>query len=303
MGTLPYDELIFSLSYAVFSASAGLHTLVFYLLTRNDISAVCCSQKPPPQKAEVLPPEMIRPPVSPPCVDEPVKNERDKEVETIQRVDLNVTLDPATLLNSFYDARQSKTARRFFQKQKLLQSQNNNQQQVMQQQHPAEEALLNLSSSSKAKVSNVNIHVELGAYDWHELQSRMSDHSWTKSGKQLPAKLHNGTNDAEHQASASLTSSLATRSSEKSKRKRGHGLHQRTPKKSKWDENAGADGSVNPPNKPVYVFVNYDYRDRALAQVCDNDAALKTLTAVKIKMKEDCQDVPGVAYLKRETSV
>lgn len=181
--TLPYDELIFSLSYAIFSASAGLHTLVFYLLTRNDISAVCCSRKRPPQKIEVLPPEMLRPPVPPPSVDEPVKNERNKEIETIQRVDMNVTLDPATLLNSFYDARQSKTARRFFQKQKLLQSQNNNQQQVTQQQYPTEEALLNLSSSSKAKVNNVNIHVELGAYDWHELQTRMSDHSWTKSGK------------------------------------------------------------------------------------------------------------------------
>lgn len=126
---------------------------------------------------------MLRPPVPPPSVDEPVKNERNKEIETIQRVDMNVTLDPATLLNSFYDARQSKTARRFFQKQKLLQSQNNNQQQVTQQQYPTEEALLNLSSSSKAKVNNVNIHVELGAYDWHELQTRMSDHSWTKSGK------------------------------------------------------------------------------------------------------------------------
>ncbi len=34
------------------------------------------------------------------------------------------------------------------------------------------DALLNACSSSvKAKVSNVNIHVELGAYDWHELQA------------------------------------------------------------------------------------------------------------------------------------
>ena len=69
---------------------------------------------------------------------EPVKNERDKDMnaETIQRaggmgdvVDMTVgSLDAATLVNSFYDARQSKTARRFFQKQKLLhQAQNNNQ--------------------------------------------------------------------------------------------------------------------------------------------------------------------------------
>ena len=121
--------------------------------------------------------------------------------------------------------------------------------------------------------------------------------------QQLPSKLHNDTNDAEHQASASLTSTIATRSSEKSKRKRGHGLHQRTPKKSKWEDVTGADGNVNQSNKPVYVFVNYDYRDRALAQICDNDAALKTLTAVKIKVKEDSQDVTGVTYLKRETSV
>ena len=44
--SLAYDQLIASLLYALFSASAGLHTLVFYLMTRNDVSAYCCSTKP-----------------------------------------------------------------------------------------------------------------------------------------------------------------------------------------------------------------------------------------------------------------
>ncbi len=404
-----YDELIYSLSYAIFSAATGLHSVLFHLLTRKDICASCfdpqikenletISAHPTPaanSHADLAShhhhqqhhhSQSIQPPVlystlsrHPEASDEV---DRGGERAAAHAIDpaiadaMNVTImDPSMVVNSFYDPRQSKTARRFFQKQKLLQQMQNNQ---LHRHHPhhhhhhhhhrnsrhssghsinnahsyrshsshspiTEEALLNASTSTKAKVSNVNIHVEMGAYDWHELQSRLSDNSWSKSGKQMlpPTKTENGnprtlsrtevvlqdadTNTREEQfESQPSTNGRSTVRSDKGKRKRHVIYHQRIPKKSKLEdhpvtmvevgtqaadveeatrENEEAAARETPSaEKPVYVFVDNEYRDRALAHLGSNDEAMKTLTSVKIKKVMD-ESMDEGAYQKRETSV
>jgi hypothetical protein len=279
---------------------------------------------------------------------------------------MNVTLmDPSMVVNSFYDPRQSKTARRFFQKQKLLQQMQNNQ---LHRHHPhhhhrhsrhssghsinnahsyrshsshspiTEEALLNASTSSKAKVSNVNIHVEMGAYDWHELQSRLSDNSWGKSGKQMlpQRKSENGssktevavldetdTNPREEQMESQPTVNVRLPAkTDKSKRKRHVIYHQRIPKKSKLeDQPAGvaemgiqvedevlretqeASARRTPSlEKPVYVFVDKEHRERAISHLGPHEETMKNLTTAKIKKVVD-EFLDEGAYQKRETSV
>ena len=319
---LPYDdELVSALCYAFFASAAGLHAVIYHLLTRQDVSSACFGASsaspplpkepsplpPPPSQLQTIPQIQVQPPDT---IDETDRctNTRLRSLDPIPD-DMNVTImDPAMVVNSFYDPRQSKTARRFFQKQKLLQMQNNLQQQQMQQQnqfHPhhhrrhhhrhsnvpqhttrsshspiAEEALLK-GSSAKAKVSNVNIHVEMGAYDWHELQSRMSldnnSCSWTKSGKQLmlPSSSSSMGFRGGHRVHSPSQSEIVLRvestspppppppprystlSSDKQKRKRHqHGAHLRAPKKSKWEQSSYH--QTHPEEKHVYVFVDND---------------------------------------------
>jgi len=401
-GVLPYDELLSALSYAIFGAATGLHTIIFHLLTRADVCASCFDPsnqqelKNSPRTDTVAPvaprnaepqsghqnqqhfqstlPRSINPPLQVDEVDSHTQRHLPNMVESIPYEAMNVSvMDPALLVNSFYDARQSKTARRFFQKQKLLHQMQNNHHHMPHHHHrhhhhrhsrysssggpsinnlPAaaiprsqshspitEEALLNASSSSKAKVSNVNIHVEMGAYDWHELQSRLSDSSsWNKSGKQLPARIDYGGSSSRRTAGESSSSRAPSRSEiphgtqsvpvsnqaqaratlagasvqnvpKPDKRKR-HGVHQRTTKRSKWEGHGTNEGSVRNVNstgvakddKPVYVFVDNNHRERALAPVGSNDETLRTLTTRKGKVMEDSNDEDN-AYLKRETSV
>lgn len=284
---------------------------------------------------------------------------------------MNVTImDPSMVVNSFYDPRQSKTARRFFQKQKLLQQMQNNQLNRHHHHHHhhrhsrhssghsinnahsyrshsshspiTEEALLNASTSTKAKVSNVNIHVEMGAYDWHELQSRLSDNSWGKSGKHMlpQTKMENGASYKPSRTEASLhdeadvngreeqfesqptTNSRSTLKTDKTKRKRHVIYHQRIPKKSKFEEQMvvmaemgtqiEGEATAEPQEaiarqspsaeKPVYVFVDTEYRERSTAHDGSNDEAMKTLTSTKNNKITD-ESMDEGAYLKRETSV
>lgn len=312
---LPYDdELISSLCYAFFASAAGLHAVLYHLLTRQDMCSACfggsssttapslSKEEPnplplPSTQPQPLPQIQVQPPTT---IDETDRctTTRLRSLNPIPD-DMNVTImDPSMVVNSFYDPRQSKTARRFFQKQKLLQMQNNLQQQQQQQYHHhrrhhhrhsinnvprsirsshspiAEEALLN-ASSAKAKVSNVNIHVEMGAYDWHELQSRMSldnnSCSWTKSGKQLmpPSSTMDRRGGRGYRVHSPSQSEIVLRvesttppppppprystlSGEKQKRKR-HGTHSRVPKKSKWEPSSYQ--LTHPDEKHVYVFV------------------------------------------------
>ena len=401
---LPYDELLSALSYAIFGAATGLHTVVFHLLSRADVCASCFGPTQQQHKSNAAPTEatssqlpQTAQPNSGPAVQQQqhvltlprngiaamsgvqpgTADEVDRPHRTILCVGepvpdtMNVSvMDPAMLVNSFYDARQSKTARRFFQKQKLLHQMQNNHHLVSNhhrhhhhhnhhhrhsrhgssaqsmnnstafrsQSHSpiAEEALINASSSSKAKVSNVNIHVEMGAYDWHELQSRLSDSSsWTKSGKQMPARIDYRMDSASAAGAAATAASSRTpsrndillqvtapssepvtpedpavsaphtapssaRSTLKSdKVRKRHGAHPRTPKKSRWDASGEAAAG-----KPKYTFVDNEHRDRALTHSRSNDdEALKTLTAVKIKVMDDSIEDDGASYLKRETSV
>ncbi len=277
---------------------------------------------------------------------------------------MNVTLmDPSMVVNSFYDPRQSKTARRFFQKQKLLQQMQNNQLHRHHHHHRhsrhssghsinnahsyrshsshspiTEEALLNASTSTKAKVSNVNIHVEMGAYDWHELQSRLSDNSWGKSGKQMlpQRKSENGssktqvavadetdTNQREEQLESQPTTNVrSTAKTDKGKRKRHVIYHQRIPKKSKLEdqlvgmaemgtqveeeairETQEASARRTPSvEKPVYMFVDKECRERAISHLGSHDETMKTLNTAKIKKVLD-ESMDEGAYQKRETSV
>lgn len=276
---------------------------------------------------------------------------------------MNVTImDPSMVVNSFYDPRQSKTARRFFQKQKLLQQMQNNQLNRHHHHHHrhsrhspghsinnahsyrshsshspiTEEALMN-ASTSKAKVSNVNIHVEMGAYDWHELQSRLSDNSWGKSGKHMlpQTKTENGASykpsrtDVSHLDVADVnareeqfeshptTNGRSTVKADKTKRKRHVIYHQRIPKKSKFEDQMVAmeelgiqvedevtaetqDAKQSPSaEKPVYVFVDSEYCERPTGS---SDEAMKTQSSPKIKKVTDESTDDGV-YQKRETSV
>ena len=211
----------------------------------------------------------------------------------------------------------------------------------------AEEVALfvNASSSSKAKVSNVNIHVELGAYDRSLYDRQRPLSAFSNNVPRLSAKLQNSEPSLAHSdviipsPPAAAPSSpppppLATTAgssvnSEKVKRKRHHHHHHHhlTPKTSKWEEEreaataaSSAAGNVQPSSGngdgdqstpvPVYVFVNNDYRDRALAHVSNNDAALRTLTSVKIRVRDHHEQdqssdlaAGGGDYLKRETSV
>lgn len=410
-----YDELVSSLCYAIFSAATGLHAVLFHLLTRKDVCASCFEPQTkdnlevhPTQTANLVPEmplhhhhqqhhsQTAQTPVLYATLSRHSENDaratgtgdevdRGMERTAAHAIDpaiadaMNVTImDPSMIVNSFYDPRQSKTARRFFQKQKLLQQMQNNQLH-RHHHHPhhhhhhhrhsrhssghsinnaqsyrshsshspiTEEALLNASTSSKAKVSNVNIHVEMGAYDWHELQSRLSDHSWSKSGKQMlpPTKTENGTSNSQTPSrteaatqddeantreelpeSQPSTNGRSTVRSDKGKRKRHVIYHQRIPKKSKLEdqplamvevgtqvadvdemtretEEASMAGDSQTVEKPVYVFVDNEYRERALCQVGSNDEAMKTLTAVKIKKVLD-ESMDEGAYQKRETSV
>ena len=396
-----YDELVYSLCYAIFSAATGLHSVLFHLLTRKDVCASCFE----PQTKDNLETIVAHPtpaanshsehPSHHHQQQQPVQNpvlystlsrhpepsdevDRGMERATAYAIDpaiadaMNVTImDPSMVVNSFYDPRQSKTARRFFQKQKLLQQMQNNQ--LHRHHHPhhhhhrhsrhssghsinnahsyrshsshspiTEEALLN-ASTTKAKVSNVNIHVEMGAYDWHELQSRLSDNSWSKSGKQMlpPTITENGnprslsrTEVVLQDADTSMreepfesqpsTNGRSTARTDKGKRKRHVIYHQRIPKKSKLEDHPVAMVEVGTQaadveeetreteeaaarrtpsaEKPVYVFVDNEYRERALAHLCSNDEAMKTLTSVKIKQVMD-ESMDEGAYQKRETSV
>lgn len=387
---LPYDELLSALGYALLGAATGLYTVVFHVLTRADVSASCFGPQPQQSKGNALPSEPV--PQSqasmPSSAEQPAQQHFSTlprnggvvpvapeipadEVDRPHRIvslggpvpdSMNVSImDPAMLVNSFYDARQSKTARRFFQKQKLLQQMQNNHHQLTShhqrhhrhsrhsssahsinnsaafrsQSHSpiAEEALINASSSSKAKVSNVNIHVEMGAYDWHELQSRLSDSSsWTKSGKQMPARIDyrpgsasgrgpapNSRTPSRNEIPLQVTapprsvspevhypapSSTRSNSSYKSDKRKRHGVHPRTPKRSRWDHQSEAGAvTTSTTEKPVYVFANNDYRERALAHGGPKDDALKTLTAARIKVMDDSTEDDGASYLKRETSV
>ena len=315
---LPYDdELISSLCYAFFASAAGLHAVLYHLLTRQDMCSACFggsstttapslpkeepSPLPPPPSTQTQPLPQIQ--VQPPATIDETDRCTTNRLRSLDPIpdDMNVTImDPSMVVNSFYDPRQSKTARRFFQKQKLLQMQNNLQQQQQKQYHHhhprrphhrhsinnvprsirsshspiAEEALLN--ASFKAKVSNVNIHVEMGAYDWHELQSRMSldnnSCSWTKSGKQLmpPSSTMDRRGGRGYRVHSPSQSEIVLRvestppppppprystlSSEKQKRKRHqHGTHSRAPKKSKWEQSSYQ--HTHPDEKHVYVFV------------------------------------------------
>lgn len=410
-----YDELVSSLCYAIFSAATGFHAVLFHLLTRKDVCASCFE----PQTKENLETVVAHPaPASNSVPEQPshhhhqphhsqstqppvlyatlsrhqehsrVGDEVDSGMEraTAHAIDpavadaMNVTImDPSMIVNSFYDPRQSKTARRFFQKQKLLQQMQNNQLHRHSHSHShhhhhhhhhrhsrhssghsinnaqsyrshsshspiTEEALLNASTSSKAKVSNVNIHVEMGAYDWHELQSRLSDNSWSKSGKQMLPPTGTETRETSDSQTHSRieavvqneepstreepfefqpsTNGRSTVRSDKSKRKRHVINHQRIPKKSKLEDQPvamleigtqmvenvteeteeAAGGSSPSVEKPVYVFVDNGYREKALAQVGSNDEAMKTLTSVKIKKVLD-ESMDEGAYQKRETSV
>lgn len=400
-----YDEMLSSLSYAFFSASTGLFAVIFHLLMRKDVCISCFDgpvkgqpeqvvstlsggaltsetgpsnplnhhhhatstgmpystlPRRPEPAASVMVDEVDR---APPRVEVPV-------VGTTNFDDLNViVLDPALVVNSFYDARQSKIAKRFFQKQKLLQMQNNQLQRHLHNYHHhtnyhhnhhhrhsrhssrhsvnnapatyrshsshspiAEEALLGAGASGKAKVSNVNIHVEMGAYDLHELQSRMSDHSWTKSGKQLltPSNLGHrsdsysrATSRSEVQANAKASmDSISTeenlahtgavvRSSklDRTKRKR-HGMyHQRTPKKSKCDghytsraeeEEQKAQGRSLERNS--YTQIDNHWGEKAsTSKEYNEDEALKTLNSTNTNALDGSFN--DESLLKRETSV
>ena len=376
-----YDELISSLCYAIFIAATGLHAVLFHLLTRKDVCASCFD---PPVKDQV---EIITQQAAPaistqvelaphhhqhhhPHVAQVIPHHAETSIETdreraiVHAMDpaiadeMNVTImDPSMIVNSFYDPRQSKTARRFFQKQKLLQQMQNNQLHRHQSHHHhhrhsrhssghsinnahsyrshsshspiTEEALLNASTSSKAKVSNVNIHVEIGAYDWHELQSRLSDNSWSKSGKQLlpRASEEHGNPRAASRSEMEIqdtareerveiqapSASRSTYRTDKGKRKRHVIYHQRIPKKSKLEDQASADVATSENHlasfercssieKPSYVFADKEYRERTLAKLGSNDEAMRTLTAGKMTKVLD-ESVDECSYQKRETSV
>ena len=218
--------------------------------------------------------------------------------------------DSAGVLNSFYDARQSKTARRFFQKQKQLQSQqqHNASFHTRNQLHPARmnnagvagdaaaEVLLlgSVSSSSNLnKVSNVNIHVE--PYDWRsegKIAKQFNDSRPTPVTTPAAAAVHRSesqlSNPVAAVAAEAAAAAAVVQTPHRTRRRRNH---QRGAgagvKSSKWSQQvAGVT-----PEKPVYVFVDYDYCDRALRQVGTNDEALRTLTAVKVKVKEDSAGV------------
>lgn len=402
-----YDEMLSSLSYAFFSAATGLFAVIFHLLMRKDV-CVSCFDGPPKEQPEqvvatlstgaaateiapsnshhhrqasvpIIPYATL--PRRPEAAASVLVDEIDcaaprTEVPVMGPTnfdDLNViVLDPALVVNSFYDARQSKIAKRFFQKQKLLQMQNNqlhrhHQSHHQQHQHHnyhynhhhrhsrnssrhsinnalatyrshsshspiAEEALLGAGALGKAKVSNVNIHVEMGAYDLHELQSRMSDHSWTKSGKQLltPSSLGHRSDSYSRATSRSevhantITSTdyigvegnsghtgAVARSTrqDRVKRKRHGTNHQRTPKKSKWEGHyisrvEGEDGKSRGQSleRSTHTQIDNQWGERAsTSKHYNEDAALKTLNSSKVNALDGSFD--DESLLKRETSV
>ena len=399
-----HDEMISSLSYAFFSAATGLFAVTFHVLMRRDV-CVSCFDGPAKEQPEqvvatlsggaaavetaqanpnahhhaslpVMPyatlPRRPEAPVSV-MVDQVDRAPPQSEAPIVGPTnfdDLNViVLDPALVVNSFYDARQSKIAKRFFQKQKLLQMQNNQLQRHHHSHHHhhqnyhhnhhhrhsrhssrhsinnatatyrshsshspiAEEALLGAGALGKGKVSNVNIHVEMGAYDLHELQSRMSDHSWTKSGKQLltPSNLGHRSDSYSRATSrsevhANVKASMdsvaieenavhigaVARSarSDRAKRKR-HGMnHQRTSKKSKWEGHyssrleEGRKSRGHSLDRSTYSQIDNHWGEEASSSMNYNeDEALKTLNSSKVNALDESFD--DESLMKKETSV